>query len=132
MLNAHAFTWSKILRAGDKVGSTERIKSNLRSRNSEYAVLSSLRKDHKNSEDQTSGPPGRPLCAGNGGYNHRFSHLLCMILQDVTEDELTECENTEDLKAKFEEVNEKGISSSTIIGSMDVKALYPSLDIAYN
>ena len=129
IMNAHAYTWLKILRTGEKVGGKDRIKNNLKSRNSEYAVLSSLRKDHKVIEDPIKGPPGRPLCSGNVGYNYRFSHLICMFLKDVTENEPTECENTEDLIAKFKEINVNGVGADVQIGSMDVKALYPSLEI---
>ena len=105
------------------------MKNNLKSKNSEYAVLSSLRKDHKVTEDPTKGPPGRPLCSGNVGYKYRFSHLICMLLRDVTDNEPAECENTEDLIAKLNEVNINGVHEDAIIGSLDVKALFPSLNI---
>ena len=52
-----------------------------------------------------------------------------MLLRDVTDNEPTECENTEDLIAKFNEVNTTGVHEDAIIGSLDVKALFPSLDI---
>ena len=48
-----------------------------------------------------------------------------MLLRDVPK----ECENTEDLIAKFKEINENGIEDDVQIGSLDVKALHPSFDI---
>ena len=47
----------------------------------------------------------------------------------MTNNEPTECENTEDLIAKFNEVNTTGVHEDAIIGSLDVKALFPSLNI---
>ena len=73
--------------------------------------------------DTEEGPPGRLLCAGNTGYNYRFSNLLCKILKDIPENEESECEITEDLISKIDEVNERGLQGEYIIGSMDVKSL---------
>ena len=103
----------------------------MKSKNSAYAPLCNLRKDHKPNPDPIKGPPGRPLCSGNISYNHRLSYLLSTILENTTENEETECENTEDLISEFQRINETEISDSLIIGSMDVKALYPSLNIPH-
>ena len=78
------------------------MKNNLKSRNSEYAVLSTLRKDHKTTEDP-----------GNIGYNYRFIHIICTLLRDVTGNKPTECENTEDLNTIEDDIH---------IRSLDVKA----------
>ena len=42
-------------------------------------------------------------------------------------DRSTECRSTEEMIAAFEDVNSKNGLSNLIVGSMDVKALYPSL-----
>ena len=39
--------------------------------------------------------------------------------------------NTEEMMAEVTRVNSEGIGKDTIIGSTDVKALYPSLDIDF-
>ena len=117
------------LQIGKKTNSHDRIRNSLKTKNSDYATLSCLRKDHKPGFDTEEGPPGRPLCAGNTGYNYRFSNLLCKILKDILESEESEFENTEDLISKIDEVNERELQGEYIIGSMDVKSLYPSLDI---
>ena len=131
IMNAHAFSWSKILNIGKDVGAHNRIRNSLKSKKSEVALLSNMRKDHKVNTDPVIGPPGRPLCTGNVGFNYRLSHLLCLFIQDLTEGETTECENTEELIAEFTRVNNVGFEDPLILGSLDVKALYPSLDIPH-
>ena len=44
---------------------------------------------------------------------------------------LTVCASTEELLAEVDVVNAEGIDNTFIVGSMDVEALYPSLDIAF-
>ena len=116
---------------GRDTNSYDRIRSNLTSHNSAYATLSNLRKDHKPIVDPIKGPPGRPLCGANVAFNHRLSHILSILLIDCIENEETECGNTEELIAEFERINVNGVSENFIIGSMDVKAMYPSLDIPF-
>ena len=50
-----------------------------------------------------------------------------MLLKDIPEDEESECENTEDLISRIDEVNVEGLEGEYIIGSMGVTSLYPSL-----
>ena len=112
-----------------KLNNLASSRNNLISKNSELVVISGMRKDHKPITDPATGPPSRLLCSGNVGYNARFSNLLCLLLEDITNKETTECENTEDLIASMEEINTIGINEDFVLGSMDVAALYPSLDI---
>ena len=61
-----------------------------------------------------------------------MSHFLSMMLKELLEGEETICEDTEDMMAEFDEINRAGgVDRNTIIGSADVKSLYPSLDIEY-
>ena len=92
-MNAHSYTWTKILNMGKYKNSHERIRNSLKTKNSEYATLSCLRKDHKEGFDTDEGPPGHPLCSGNVSFNYRFSHLLCILLQNVPEDRRPDCKN---------------------------------------
>ena len=46
-----------------------------------------------------------------------------MILKDIPENEETECENTENIISKKEEIITGDLEDGNIIGSMDVKAL---------
>ena len=103
----------------------------MRSHNNPPAPLSELRKDHKIYECEVIGPPGRPVCGGDVSYNKRLSHLVSMILTDVYVGEKTVCTSTEELLAGVDKLNVDGLDSTDIIGSADVEALYPSLDIDF-
>ena len=105
------------------------------SHNSAPAKEYTFRKDHKetpNSVEPDTGPPVRPLCDISDANNHRLSYLVCMILKEMTNDYETQCESTEDMLAAIQEVNrERRNDSETVLGSLDVKSLYPSLDIPF-
>ena len=130
-INAHAEMWTRILNAGTKTSNHDRIRSSMKSRNNPPAPLSVLRKDHKRYDDEVIGPPGRPVCGGDVSYNRRLSHLISMLLSDVYKGEKTVCSSTEELLAEVKRVNEEGLDGTDVIGSMDVEALYPSLDIDF-
>ena len=130
-INAHSEMWTRILKAGTNTGNYDRIKNSLKSRNNPPAPLSIMRKDHKPYNNEIIGPPGRPVCGGDVSYNKRLSHLISTLLTDVYKDEETVCSSTEELLAEVEKLNLVGINESDIVGSMDVEALYPSLDIDF-
>ena len=130
-INAHTGMWIRILNAGKKTGSYDRIRTSMKSNNNPPAPLSVLRKDHKQCEDSFIGPPGRPVCGGDVSYNKRLSHLISLMLTDVYVGEKTVCASTEELLAEVDVVNAEGIDNTFIVGSMDVEALYPSLDIVF-
>ena len=138
VINAHSTLWTRILNAGEeveggKVRASDRIRNNLLVQNHSTAPLYALRKDHKEYADDVEGPPTRPVCAANTAYNSKLSHLMCSILKPVWQSNEYACESTEDLLAAVRDLNgnEAGIGpqDEVIIGSLDVKALYPSLDI---
>ena len=56
-----------------------------------------------------------------------------MLLKPLAQENDYSCESTEDLLAAVNELNKcnngKGVKGNLVIGSLDVKALYPSLDI---
>jgi len=54
-----------------------------------------------------------------------------MILTEVWKKEESVCLNTEEMLADFRKVNSNNITEEVVIGSADVKSLYPSLDIAF-
>ena len=134
-MNAHAIMWTHILKAGANAGdrAESRIKGNMTIAAGDHglAPLYTLRKDHKVCEDKETGPPVRPVCGGNAAYNSKFSHLISSILKHVWKDCDTACENTEEILAEVRDLNKRGIEGDVVIGSLDVKALYPSLDIEF-
>ena len=133
-INAHAIIWTRITKAGSNnknKTSIDRIKANLLIENSDYAPFYTLRKDHKPCDDNIKGPKTRPVCGGSNAYNSKFAHFISMIIRPLWQDEETVCTNTEEVMAKFNEINKRDIESELLVGSADVKALYPSLDIEH-
>ena len=131
-INAHTIFWVRILQAAKDTGDMKRFKSSMLTHNSEVSTLYTYRKDHKEYEDQIKGPPVRPLCDVSDSYGHKLSYLLCNILKEVSDEESTICDSSEDMIAAIREVNESGsVQENSVIGSMDVKALYPSLQLDF-
>ena len=131
ILNAHALCWMRFLKAGEETGDVWRIKMSMKSHHNEPACLYSLRKDHKIEYDNNSeGPPTRPVCDATDGISKRFSYLISNLLQEVCYGP-TVCNSTEEMLASINKLNDKGIGEDYVIGSADVKSLYPSLDIEH-
>ena len=131
LLNANCGMWLRMLRAGKKTNQYERIRGSMLSKNNPPAPLSVVRKDHKPYDSEVTGPPGRPVCGGDVCYNKRMSHLFSMMLSDLYTEEETVCLSTEELLAEVEKLNAEGIHDGYVIGSFDVEALYPSLDVDF-
>ena len=135
--NAHSNMWLRFTKAGEFTGTSatrgyQRIKNSMKVRNHGYAPLYTLRKDHKQVDDPVRGPPTRPVCGGSAAYNNKLSHLLGLFLRPVWQEQETTCMSTEDMLAAMEEANNSGrLDEGCTVGSTDVKALYPSLDIGF-
>ena len=93
------------------------------------APMYTTRKDHKAFEDQEKGPPVRPICGANAGYNSKLSHLISTLIKPLHTRDTNECNSTEDLLANISQLNNNATDTEYVIGSLDVKALYPSLNI---
>jgi hypothetical protein len=130
-MNAHSVFWTRILQAGKDVGQMERVKNNMLITETPISPLYCLRKDHKIITDPEVGPPMRPVCGATVSYNGRLSHLMSMLLRDVWMKEEDVCLSTEELLAGIQSVNSKYLTDEIVVGSADVKALYPSLDIDF-
>ena len=133
VLNAHGISWTRILTAGGYTGHEKRIRENMVGRNVSAPPLYGLRKDHKVHGDEVVGPPSRPVCGASSSSNYRLSHIISLILSEVWQRDRSGsvCMNTEEMMSDIAVVNSNGLSEKTIIGSTDVKALYPSLDIPF-
>ena len=103
----------------------------LKSEDSPAPTMYLLWKDHKN---YTKAPPTRPVCSAAVGPLTRLSEVLTIILTSVMDhaEAPVECSSSEEvqraildanLKIKEEEITDP------VVFSMDVDALYPSLDI---
>ena len=109
-----------------------RIKNNVISNDGSVAPLYTLRKDHKDCNEYR-GPPVRPVCGAGVGYNFKLLHVMSVILAEVwkSRENSAICISTEDMVAEMNRTNKNQEDDSLIIGSTDVVALYPSLDIDF-
>ena len=74
------------------------------------------------------------MCGAAAAHNGKLSHLLSMFLKEVKRLDNASCESTEDILAEITDVNENceiGETDKLVVGSLDVKALYPSLDVNF-
>ena len=55
-----------------------------------------------------------------------------MIFRSLIKESVDVCESTEDLLSRIRECNQQQNLDKCIVGSMDVKALYPSIDITFS
>ena len=125
LLNAHMSAWCLIMKGDD------RITNNFQSINNMIPPIYGLRKDHKVFDDAIKGPPMRPVCGAVVASNYRISHFLSMILRPLIKESADVCESTEDLLSRIRECNQQENLDKCIVGSMDVEALYPSIDIKF-
>ena len=131
-INAHAVFWVRMLRAGVENNDNDRYVRSMRSHYSKISEAYTFRKDHKVCTDEVKGPPVRPLCNGSDSIVRRFSYLICKILREVNRYKESACDSTEDMLAAVRESNERlKNKNEVVLGSADVKALYPSLDIPF-
>ena len=92
-----------------------------------------VRKDHKKHDDNVKGPPVRPVCGASEAPHSKLSlSRLSLIINDYADNANieTEIKSSEEMKAAFEEYNEKDEETrkqSQVI-SKNVKALYPSME----
>ena len=127
LINAHMMNWCRIMKFDKKVA------HNFISENNEIPPLYGLRKDHKDvpAGEEEKGPPQRPVCGAVVASNYSLSHFISTILQPVIQQAKHPCNSTEDMLSRVREINETVNLDNCVIGSMDVKALYPSIDIDF-
>ena len=136
----HGKQWARILRMGENGGdwNERKCRETYVKTSSKISVLKGFPKDHKVAADEEVGPPMRPVCGASEGINAELGELLGEILDVLAEEEDREnggliSDSTEDMCARFEEVNkelekEENRGKKFVIGSLDVEALYPSLE----
>ena len=71
------------------------------------------------------------MCGAVVASNYRMSHFISSILQPVIQQAKHPCSSTEDMLSRVRVINETVDLTNCVIGSMDVKALYPSIDIDF-
>ena len=132
-LNCHAKAILRMMGLRENNNGT-RIRQACTAEGINFAELYSLRKDHKpvREEDAAIGPKSRPVCGCKDCGTKRLSYLLCQILRPLIPESATHCDSTASLRSALDEMNDDDdlrITKEWIIGSLDIIALYPSLDI---
>ena len=155
-LNNHCQVWSKILKMGSRSKQFRRCKATLTSRFKPIPVLGGARKDHKPCSDPRRGPKQRPICQARIAPNAPLGNIITSIIKGVSEELCcklqTESGSTEEVQRIIDDGNAKIRTyldnirvkvprtakentdlkmkidkGNLVIGSMDVKALYPSI-----
>ena len=57
------------------------------------------------------------------------THMLSLMLKPIWKADKYACNNTEDLLAAIRYLNKLNVCDDVVVGSLDVRALHPSLDI---
>ena len=73
----------------------------------------------------------RPICGATCSHNEQLSHMLSIIINAIADhyDTGTETDSSEDMIASINQFNCTNTNTSMTVITMDVKALYPSLDV---
>jgi hypothetical protein len=129
--NAHSTFWVRILRTGEETGGQARIKGNILVQDCTLPPLYALRKDHKHIVNPVNEQGVRPICGAVSAYNRKLSYLMSFILNEVWKEAESVCMNIEEMLADFKRLNVDHITEDIIVGSADVKALYPSFDVTF-
>ena len=131
-MNQHMRQFNKMFMVGKSHKHEARVESATHSTNTAAPPLYGLKKDHKPAEDPTKGPAVRPVCASNESPNSCLSNSLSRVINDFadTTNIQTECRSSEEMRAAFEEYikTEIEVRKECAVVSMDVDALYPSMD----
>ena len=132
-ISTHSEAWSRILGIGKNWNQLSRVRNNLTSKDSPLAPVYTLRKDHKAYLSAVEGPPVSPVCGVASSGNEKLSWLLITFFSKLWEDDRggSICLSTDEMLAEVDRVNRGIPSTPIVIGSADVKASYPSLDIDF-
>ena len=132
-LNCHAKALLRMMGLKDD-NNGERLRQTCTADGVNFAQLYSLRKDHKPMQEgeEAIGPKSRPVCGCEDCATKRVSYLLCQVLKPLVSESATHCDSTQKLLEGINEINndeDLQLNESHVIGSLDIEALYPSLDI---
>ena len=160
VLSATSSSVARILKIGDKWDQKDCVQSAAKSTLSSIPPLAILLKDHKPGPDKPVRPLCRSAESPNGPLSELTSDVMNIVANELNSRQLTEVKSTEEMCSILDSINdriqpdfncleecgviEQNLLSShnlsqhpdhlpeIVIGSMDVKALYPSLDIDHS
>ena len=132
-INLHMRQFNKMFKVGSNHRQEERVTGATTSTNTPAPPMYGLRKDHKEHSDKKVGPPVRPVCGANESPNSKLSCFLSRVVNDFADSMgiATECRSSEEMRAAFEKYNNEtgeDKKKKSAVLSMDVKALYPSME----
>ena len=129
-LEGHTFQMAKLLGLCKDQKDTRRLTGALLNTDANPPSLYLVMKDHKPIRGDES-IPARPICGAVTSHNGQLSHILSIIVNAMADHYGTDTESTstEDMIASINVFNNHNTKKNMNIISMDVKALYPSLDI---
>ena len=128
--NEMSKVWLKMFNVGAGSGQEGRISGSVINSFTRPAPLYGLRKDHKRVQVGQD-PPTRPVCGAVSGPNATISKLISEFighLNTAVGDE-KQSHSTEDVLSRIDKFNRSRTSGNLEIVSLDVVALYPSLNI---
>ncbi len=125
-INAHMNSWCNIIKAD------VRVRSAMQASNNGIPPQYGLRKDHKDFDDLIKGPPLRPVCGAVSSCNYRISYFLSIILKPFITLAEEACNSTEDMLWRINKCNAEVDLRNSMVGSFDVDALYPSIDVDFS
>ena len=160
ILSATSSSLARVLKIGNKWGQQDRVQSAAKSTLSSIPPLAILLKDHKPGPNKPVRPLCRSAESPNGPLSEMTSDVMSLVANELNSRQKTEVKSTEEMCAILDSINDKiqpdyscleqcgpieqaklsahNISEhpntlpQLVIGSMDVKALYPSLDIDHS
>ena len=131
-MNAEGMALLRMLGLSESEGGDGRLWQVLKVEGVKVPPFYGMRKDHKKVEEgmEDVGPKVRPVCGARDCVTKRVSYILSSVLAVLVNGESTHCWSTDDMIDEIKRVNESGrIDEKCVMGSLDVDALYPSLDI---
>ena len=160
VLSATASSLARIMCIGDKWNQSDRVQSAVKATNTNVPPMAILLKDHKPGDDKPVRPLCRSTESPNGPLSHMTAKVMNIVATELNSENRTEVKSTEEMIAVLDSVNDITPEDFTCInkcgviqqsqlanhmitthpdhipnitvGSMDVKALYPSLDIDHS
>ena len=160
VLSATSASLARVLQMGEEWHQEDRVESAMRATLTSVPPLAILLKDHKPDVDKPVRPLCRSTESPNGPLSHITAQIMNIVATELNNESRTEVKSTEEMSQILDSVNDlitadtrcleqcgiiaqKDLAKHMIsthpdhlpsitIGSMDVKALYPSLDIDHS
>ena len=130
-MNAEGLALLNMMGLDEEKGGDMRLRNVIRAENVSIPPFYGMRKDHKKIDEgmEEIGPKVRPVCGAKDCVTKRVSHIICQIIYPLVGNESTHCWSTDDLINEIERLNERVVDEEWMVASLDIDALYPSLDV---